>query len=176
MAEAGISQNEALRYERLAFYAGDAERLNEAMIAFVRKSGARCCLLIDRDGHLVAKQGFADALNTSGLAALIAGSFASTAEVARLLGDTSFHDLMHQGSSSTIHIALVGERSLQVAVFNATTKPGLIQIMTKELAGRLDAILTEIRNRKPVDSPETTLAENFSAEMKGALDGLFGGL
>lgn len=178
MSEGRISENEALRYRRLAFYSEDIERFNEAMSAFNKKSSARCVLLIDKDGHAVAKQGFLQDMDSASLAALVAGSFASTREVAKQLGEPLFNVQFHQGESQSIHIRLVGDRTLQVSVFDSAVKPGMVQVYTKDLAGKIEEILTSIEKRQEEggndDGP--TLDEGFSNEMKSHLDDLFGDL
>jgi len=178
MGEKRISENDLLRYRRLAFYSEDIDRFNEALTTFNRKSSARAALLIDKDGHLVAKQGFMKDMDSASLAALVAGSFASTREVAKNLGESHFEVLFHQGQSQSIHIRLVGDRTLQVAVFDSETKPGMITVFTKELAGRIDEILKAIAERQENEPEEDgpSLDEGFSQEMKSHLDDLFGDL
>jgi len=172
-----VSDNQALRYRRLAFYAEDMDRINATLVNFLKKSDARCAVLIDREGHSVAKQGILKDLDSASLAALVAGSFASTAQVARLLGEEQFTVLFHQGSERSIHITLVGDRTLQVAVFNSSTKSGLIQVLARELAGQLTGILDEIAERDPDGvQAEAGLEAGFSDQMKDHLDDLFGDL
>ncbi|NIR01477.1 MAG: roadblock/LC7 domain-containing protein, partial [Gemmatimonadales bacterium] len=61
-------------------------------------SNAVCVLLINiHDGSLVASRGSTDPLDTTSLAALAAGAFASTREIARLVGEPEFTVLFHQG-------------------------------------------------------------------------------
>lgn len=178
MAEGRVSENEALRYRRLAFYSEDVDRFNEVLTGFNRKSDARAVLLIDKDGHLVAKQGFLEQFDSTALAALVAGSFASTREVARNLGEPQFEVLFHQGKNQSIHIRLVGDRTLQVAVFDDQAKPGMIQVFTKDLAGKVATILEDIDKRSETEPQEAApkLDEGFSSEMKAHLDDLFGDL
>lgn len=170
-----VSDNEALRLRRLVFYAADIDRINSTLLAFVKKASAHCCLVIDKEGHMVAKQGFLANLDSTALAALVAGSFASTREVAKLLGEREFNVLFHQGADHAIHITLIGERTLQIAVFNSQVKPGMIQVLTKELAGQLTTILDDAANRKP-DENEPKLSNDFTDEVKNQLDSLFGNL
>ena len=172
-----MSENQALRYRRLAFYADDIKDINTTLNSFIKKSGARCAVLVDREGHCVAKQGILKDLDTASLAALVAGSFASTEQVAHLLGEQSFAVLFHQGSERSIHITLVGERTLQIAVFMAESKAGLIQVMTKELANKISTLLDTIASRTENEkAPEEGLKEGFSEEMQSHLDDLFGDL
>lgn len=172
-----VSQNQALKYRRLVFYAADIDRINATLLAFVKKANARCCLLIDQEGHMVAKQGFLANLDSTALSALVAGSFASTREVAKLLGEPEFRVLFHQGAEHSIHVTLVGERTLQVAVFTAAVKPGMIQVLTRELSTQVAALLEEAAQRQQEQPPaEQQLDGSFSQQMKDQLDSLFGNL
>lgn len=126
---------------------------------------------------MVARQGFFKQ-DTAALSALVSGSFASTREVARLLGEPEFRVLFHQGQGQSIHITLLGERTLCVIVFSSAIKAGMIQVLCKELAVQLEAILNEAAKRKPEDQEKQNegLGKNYSDEMKNQLDALFGNL
>jgi predicted regulator of Ras-like GTPase activity (Roadblock/LC7/MglB family) len=170
-----VSDNEALKLRRLVFYAADIERINGVLLSFVKKANAQSVLLIDQEGHMVARQGFRANHDSSALAALVAGSFASTREVAKLLGEKEFRVLFHQGAGQSIHITLIGERTLQVSVFASTIKPGMIQVLCNELAGQLEGILAAAAKRAPEETQQT-LGAGFSEAMKSQLDNLFGNL
>ncbi|MBA3707655.1 MAG: roadblock/LC7 domain-containing protein [Planctomycetes bacterium] len=170
-----VSDNEALRLRRLVFYAADIDKINAVLLAFVKKANAQSTLLIDQEGHMVARQGFQQNHDSSALAALVAGSFASTREVARLLGEKEFRVLFHQGAGQSIHITLLGERTLQVAVFASTIKSGMIHVLCKELAVQLEVLLADAAKRAP-EQAQQTLGAGFSEAMKDQLDSLFGNL
>lgn len=171
-----VSDNDALRLRRLVFYAADVDRINAVLLAFVKKANAQSALVIDKEGHMVARQGFFKQ-DSSALSALVSGSFASTREVARLLGEPEFRVLFHQGQGQSIHITLLGERTLCVTVFGSAVKAGMIQVLCKELAVQLEAILNEAAKRKPEEQEKNEgLGKNFSDEMKNQLDALFGNL
>jgi predicted regulator of Ras-like GTPase activity (Roadblock/LC7/MglB family) len=170
-----VRENDALRLRRLVFYAADVDRINQALLAFVKKSGAHSCMLIDQEGHLVSRQGFAgDSSDGQTLAALVAGSFTSTRQVAKILGENDFRVMSHQGPSTSIHLTLLGERTLQVAVFPSSIKVGMIQVLCKELSVQMEAILADAAKRAP--EPTQQLGNNFSEAMKDQLDSLFGNL
>mgnify|MGYP000418559673 CR=1 FL=1 len=170
-----VSDNEALRLRRLVFYAADIDKINATLLAFVKKANAHCCLIIDKEGHMVAKQGFLANLDSTALAALVAGSFASTREVAKLLGEKEFNVLFHQGPAYSIQVSLIGDRTLQIAVFGSTVKPGMIQVLSKELAGQMEALMVAAANRQPSED-EPKLGKDFTNEVKNQLDSLFGNL
>jgi hypothetical protein len=98
--------------------------------------------------------------------------------VAKLLGESEFTVLFHQGKDQSIHVSLVGERSLVVTVFASSVKAGMIQVLGKELAVQLGGILAEASAR-PAQDPATEgvgLGNQFSEEMKQQLDSLFADL
>lgn len=167
--------NEALRLRRLVFYAADVDRFNAQLSAFVRKSGALSAMIIDQEGHMVARQGFKIAgADPTALAALVAASFVSTRQVAKLLGEAEFTTMSQCGSQFAISVQLIGARTLQVAVFPIAVKPGTIQVFCSELAKEIAATLKAAAERKE-DAPQR-LGDSFSADMKGQLDKMFGDL
>ena len=52
-----MSANDRLRHDRLTFYKDDIEKIDQILTEFLRLSGAKCALLIDKEGHLVTKRG-----------------------------------------------------------------------------------------------------------------------
>ena len=66
--------DEALRSTRLVFYKEDIDRISKHLNSFLKNANARCALLVDKDGHLVTKEGETgtydiDAVNVDGLIA-----------------------------------------------------------------------------------------------------------
>ena len=52
------------------------------------------------------------------ISALVAGSFAATKEMARLLGEDEFTAMFHQGERDNIQLSLVGDRTLLTILFD----------------------------------------------------------
>jgi predicted regulator of Ras-like GTPase activity (Roadblock/LC7/MglB family) len=117
--------------------------INDSLKAFLRESQGKCVLLVDRDGQMLARQGFTQNLDTMSLAALAAGAIASTQAIATLLGEPEFNVLFHQGTHDHIHFSLVGQRAILMAVFDERTTIGLIRLVATKtvdaLAGLLEA-------------------------------------
>ena len=84
--------------EQQVLYEDQIKQIDKALIRIIKESEAKCALLVDKDGHLITRQGFTHTLDTTALAALLAGSFASTKEIARLVGEPEFSVLFHQGT------------------------------------------------------------------------------
>ena len=123
--------------DSVIIYQEETEKINVALKRLLKGSEAKCALLVDKDGHLVTRQGFTQSLDTTSLAALLAGSFASTREIARLVGEPEFSVLVHQGKRDHIHMSLVGDRSILVVVFDDRTTIGMVRLYAKEASTEL---------------------------------------
>lgn len=164
--------SEKMRQARLVFYEEDVEDINKLLGDFLERSQAKCALLIDKEGHLVTKKGFTKSFNTDSIAALVAGSFASTREVAKLLGETEFSVLFHQGKNENIHIGLVAERALVVVIFDDRTTLGMVRLYAEELQQKLtDTMLKSIERNKDKDS---SVSQEYGQAAEQALDDFFG--
>lgn len=116
-------------------------RINDALMGFLRESQGKCAILVDRDGQMLAKQGFTQNLDTMSLAALAAGAIASTQAIAALLGEPEFSVLFHQGTHDHIHFSLVGQRAILMSVFDERTTIGLIRLVASKTVDCLISLL-----------------------------------
>ena len=164
-----MSHDETLRSNRLVFYADDVERLDAELDTFLELSKARCALLVDKEGHLVTRRGEMVKTSMESIAALIAGSFAATKEMARLMGETEFSVLFHQGARDSIQLQLVGERTLLAILFDGRTNLGMVRFYAQEAAERLTTVLEHLSD----EDRDSSLAEEFGADAEDALDELF---
>jgi predicted regulator of Ras-like GTPase activity (Roadblock/LC7/MglB family) len=144
------------------------DKINAAMLRMIKKAEAKCALLVDKDGHLITRQGFTQTLDTTALSALLAGSFASTKEIARLVGEPEFSVLFHQGQKDHIHISLVGERCILAIVFDDRTTIGMVRLYAKETADRLKEIISEATEGSSVG-----LDDVFSQTAQSKIDDVF---
>jgi len=163
--------DENLRQNRLVFYEQDVCRLDGELDGFLEFSGARCAVLIDCEGHLVTRRGDTVSASLDSLAALMAGSFAATKEIAHQLGEASFSTLLHQGDQQSIQVSIVGERTLFCVVWDERSNFGLVRFYAQETTKRLEQIFTEMS--EPKDNPSATLSDGYSDEATAALDDLF---
>lgn len=161
-----MTLDESLRSDRLVFYAEDVDRLDAELDQFLELSKARSAMLVDKEGHLVTRRGEAIKTSMESIAALIAGSFAATKEMARLLGETEFSILFHQGARDSIQLQLLGNRTLMAILFDGRTNLGMVRFYAQEAAERLEAVLTSIAELKR----EATLSADFGSDAADALD------
>ena len=164
-----MSRDDSLKKHRLIFYENDIQRLDTEIDTFLELSKSRCVLLVDRDGHLVTRRGEPMKTSEDTISALIAGSFAATMEMARLLGETEFSILFHQGKRDSIQLQLVGERTLMATLFDGRTNLGMVRFYAQETAGRINNILRDIASQERT----ADLGDDFGSSAEDALDKLF---
>ena len=166
------SHSEQMRRRRLVFYKEDIDKIDLVIEEFLSASQARCALLVDSEGHLVTKKGITSSFDVDGMAALVAGSFASTRALAKLLGESEFSVIFHQGKNENIHIGMVAERSLLVVIFDDRTTVGMVRIYCRELSGQLAAIL-EAAAARPEVKDGSDLSKGFEQAATERLDEFF---
>jgi len=117
--------------------------LERALDDMLQRSQAECALLISRDdGSLITARGFVRSLDTTSLAALAAGTFASAREIAHLIGEPEFSVLFHQGQREHIHVGLAGDRALLMVLFNDLTTVGLVRLCARECGAEIAGTLS----------------------------------
>jgi len=161
-----------MRETRLIFYRDDVDRINRVLEDFLKLSGAKQNILIDKEGHPVTVVGQQGAFNIDTLSALVAASFAATREMARLLGEEEFTLLSHQGKRDHIQLTLIADRCILTTMFDDKTTIGMIRLYAQDASKKLNAIFHEIAERK--DAPAETISDQFGEAAKGALDDVFG--
>lgn len=157
--------------DNLIIYEEEIEKIDSILGRMLKGAEAKCALLVDKDGHLITRQGFTHSLDTTALAALLAGSFASTKEIARLVGESEFSVLFHQGKKDHIHMSLVGDRSILAVIFDDRTTIGMVRLYAKEAAVELSKIFTSLKNR-PQESG-AGITNEFANSAGDRLDDIF---
>jgi len=127
----------------------------KAVMARLRlDSAARLVVLVDKDGQQIAVHGELGELDTTSLASLVAGNVAATGGMAKLIGESEFPTLSHEGERESIHISVIG-RVLLVVVFDDRSTLGLVKLRSKQISQELAAAFAEIER----DSESSTGAD-----------------
>ena len=155
----------------MVIYEEQIEKINQLLTKLIKGAEAKCALLVDKDGHLITRQGFTHSLDTTALAALLAGSFASTKEIARLVGEPEFSVLFHQGKRDHIHINIVGERSILVIIFDDRTTIGMVRLYAKEVGLELNRIFDS--QPPPSEQKPPPVDDQFTQSVEQEMDNLF---
>ncbi len=153
-------------------YKEDLDRLNKILSHLITESASAYVLLINKDGNLISQVGFSPNINVTSLAALAAGSFASTKAIATLIGETEFSVMFHQGAKENIHISLVDEDVIMVLIFDDRTNLGLVKMVAGQAKAKLSTVLLDVRNNGVPDvMPE--LDHDGGQQISDRLDSIF---
>lgn len=104
------------------------------------KSGAMTAMLVSKEGYGIAHSGDVSYLNTTALAALVAGMFSATREVAGMVGEKQFSILLQQGQTRHIHISLIGDATMMVIVFEDQQRIGKVRFEAQRASEALFAL------------------------------------
>lgn len=164
-----------LRNARLNFYTKDIRRLEKVMEEFLKLSQAKCVFLVDKEGHMITKVGGDIEFNQDTISALVAGSFAATKEMAKLLGEKEFSALYHQGENDNIQLSLVGDRTILTVIFDDSTTLGMVRLYVSETVKKLNQVFEDARSGANADGEsEESLTSDYSSTAKSKLDNMFG--
>ncbi|MGO9569906.1 MAG: roadblock/LC7 domain-containing protein [Desulfomonilaceae bacterium] len=125
---------------------------NPILSELVERSGALTALLITKEGFSIDEAGDTSYLNVTAMAALVAGMFSATREVARLVGEEKFSILLQQGETRHIHISLIDDSTMMVIIFEDYQRIGMVRHEARKAATAISSILK--RPDKPEHSEE----------------------
>jgi predicted regulator of Ras-like GTPase activity (Roadblock/LC7/MglB family) len=131
----------------VVIHESDAARIDAVLSRFLADSGASAALLIDRSGQPLAQCGHSPAPDTASMGALAAGAFSATAALARLLGESEFSVLFHEGKHESLHVSTVDDSTILLAVFGDHTTVGMVRLFARETSASIGVILEETRSR-----------------------------
>src|SRR2546425_7019830 len=80
-----------------SFSESDFKQIQQHLQAFLGDSNARCALLVDRTGQLVATVGDPPQFDATAFASLTAADFSANDQLAKMIGEHEFASLVHQG-------------------------------------------------------------------------------
>ncbi len=115
----------------------------EVLLAQLRlEIDARCTMLIESNGHILATKGYIEEINLSALAALVAGDLAASSGIASLLGeDGSFRMNYHEGERYNAYSAQVTPEVFLLIVFGPDTRLGIVLHFARQIVPQLQAVL-----------------------------------
>ena len=109
----------------------------------VKDSNASSGMILDRAGQIISWHGIDYKNESTMLGALIAGTYASTREMARILGETNFRTLVQEGAKEKIFTAAVGEYWLVSVIFDRQTHLGLVKVLCDRATTDLGDVLVK---------------------------------
>jgi len=167
-----------LREQRLVFYKEDIQQIDSTLRDFLARSKSKAALLVDKHGHLITHEGTTEKTDTDTISALVAGCFAATREMARILGEEEFTALFHQGRRDNLQLSLVGERTILSVLFDETTTIGMVRLYAAETARKLTSLFKKVLARGPLPDAGhegEQIGSGFQAAAEDTLNNVFGG-
>jgi len=132
-----------------SFEEDDLNAITRTISRFLAETGARSSLLVDRSGQLVTVVGETLNFDPMTFATLTAADFSANDQLARLIGETDFTTLFHQGERESMYVADIARRLILVVLFDNRTPIGLVRLKMKpaveELTGHLDRAFARAR-------------------------------
>jgi predicted regulator of Ras-like GTPase activity (Roadblock/LC7/MglB family) len=124
----------------------DVATLDGVLGDFLKKTEAELTIVIDRGGNVISQYGDMDLMDVTIIAALAAGSFAATRELARRIGEIEFNALYHQGSGHHMFMNSVDEDTIMITVFGSRTTVGLVRFYSAATAQSVANILKSLQH------------------------------
>jgi predicted regulator of Ras-like GTPase activity (Roadblock/LC7/MglB family) len=137
-----------------SFSEEDAGQMQGMLQKFLFESNARCALLVDRSGQLVATAGERPNFDPTAFATLTAADFSANDQLARLIGETDFNSLFHQGEKESMYLADVARRVILVALFDNRTTLGLVRLKLKDTVADLTKLFHDVFSRGGPGKPK----------------------
>ena len=125
----------------------DYRRICGYLTELLRESDARCAMVVDRTGQLLATVGEALSFDPTVFASLTAADFSANDELAKMIGEPEFASLFHQGEKESMYLADVGRRLILVVLFDQRTTVGLVRLRVKQTVQDLSQLLSEMFGR-----------------------------
>ena len=155
-----------------SFTEEDFGAITTSLEAFLRESNARCAMLVDRTGQLVATVGEKPKFDPTTFATLTAADFSANDQLAKLIGENDFNSLFHQGEKESMYLADIARRVILVVLFDNRTTLGLVKLRVKTAVVQLTQVFTEMFNRDGTSAPG--VESEFLGEAEDEIDKLFG--
>jgi predicted regulator of Ras-like GTPase activity (Roadblock/LC7/MglB family) len=149
----------------------DTDAIEECLERLVGDTNANYSMLLDKSGQVIASRGDTQRQDITALGALLAGTFASSREVARLLREKDFRVLFQQGVKENIFTELIEEQWMLVVMFDKRTHIGLVKVLAKRATDELGSILQRVRQQSR--QRDAVISTSFRTSVEDTIDLLF---
>jgi len=152
-----------------SFTEDDFGAIKQALERFLTDCNARCALIVDRTGQLVATVGQRPTFDPTAFATLTAADFSANDQLAKLIGENDFNSLFHQGEKESMYLADVARRVILVVLFDNRTTLGLVRLKLRQTVLELTQLFEAVFARAAA-APN---APNILAGADDEIDKLF---
>jgi predicted regulator of Ras-like GTPase activity (Roadblock/LC7/MglB family) len=134
-----------------SFTEDDFRAITSALERFLTDCNARCALLVDRTGQLVATVGERPNFDPTAFATLTAADFSANDQLAKLIGENDFNSLFHQGEKESMYLADIARRVILVVLFDNRTTLGLVRLKMRPTVLELTQLFEQVFARAASD-------------------------
>ncbi len=127
-----------------SFTEDDFGAITQSLQRFLHDANARCALLVDRTGQLVATVGEQPHFDPTTFATLTAADFSANDQLARLIGEKDFNSLFHQGEKESMYLADIARRVILVVLFDNRTTLGLVRLKLRQAVEELTTLFESV--------------------------------
>src|SRR5213075_56105 len=153
-----------------SFTEEDFAAITTSLQAFLFDSNARCALLVDRAGQLVATVGEQPKFDPTTFATLTAADFSANDQLAKLIGENDFNSLFHQGEKESMYLADIARRVIIVVLFDNRTTLGMVRLKMRQTVQELTQMFEQMFARSAANAGS---APNVLAGADDEIDKLF---
>lgn len=132
--------------------------IDRLLAQLVKDCRATTGMVVDRAGQVITSRGDTYQNELMLLGALVAGTYASSREMARILHEENFRMLLQEGANEKIFTQAVGEHWLVSIIFGRQTHLGLVKVMCERATldlGRTLEIFIEANERRARENDGT---------------------
>ncbi|MBX6342301.1 MAG: roadblock/LC7 domain-containing protein [Thermomicrobiaceae bacterium] len=126
----------------------DTAQITACLQRLMADTGASYSMVIDHAGQILAWESDSVRPEMTHLGALLAATYASTQQMARLLNEDGFKTLLQEGLREKIFTETVKDRWLLVVIFDHQVHLGLVKVLAKRATAMLGTILDLVEERQ----------------------------
>lgn len=153
---------------------GDYHKITEHLNGLLKESNARCALLVDRAGQLLASVGEQLNFDPTAFASLTAADFSANDQLAKMIGEPEFASLFHQGEKESMYLADIARRVILVVLFDNRTTVGMVRLRVKQTVLDLNALFEEMFSRAAPGGDQQRQQGGLLEGAEDEIDKLFG--
>lgn len=144
---------------QMIMYEEEFRQISFLLNRLYREANSRACYIIDKNGQLVAHAGETQAIDSVSLSSLIAGSIAATGSLAKLIGETEFSSIFHEGQNEHMHVSVIGQRVILVVLFDQRSSLGLIRLRVRKISEEMEKIFATLAAKSTAPQKQTPFSE-----------------
>uniref|UniRef100_A0A7V1EGW4 Roadblock/LC7 domain-containing protein n=1 Tax=candidate division WOR-3 bacterium TaxID=2052148 RepID=A0A7V1EGW4_UNCW3 len=117
------------------------DKLEKLLGDFYSQTNVIWSMLITSSGHLLVQRGFTRSFDVLTIAALTCNIFNSTMELAHIIGEKNFFELLQEGGRTSLYYVAFDGDYLLVSLFDDRTIPGVVKVASEEFTKNVKSIL-----------------------------------